>query len=117
MLIKHCDTCTCNEPVPHARAAGPSLEPKTVRIVRAGQIFMKTRAGQAVEVPDRLLEHRSTILATMSVEEWKSATDEAKRRLDPVGPVTSSVDMARDFKARAAQGATAARKSGEKSNK
>lgn len=96
-MPKHCDSCTCDAP---ARAKAPRVtEPTTVRIVRPGHIFMKGRGGMAVEVPDRLLEHRSTLLATVSVEEWKAETD---RQRDAINrpPAQDSVKLAQDFQKR-----------------
>lgn len=96
-LIQHCDSCTCNAP---ARAAAPrGAEASTVRIVKPGHLFMKAKAGQAVEVPDRLLEHRSTILATMSVEEWKMETDRRRAAVNAT-PAQDSVKLAHEFKQR-----------------
>lgn len=97
-------TCpTCKQPVDSVqlerqRAADKGVEPTTVRIVRPGQIFMKAKGGQPVEVPNQYLNHRSTLLATMSVEEWKLEVEKARTPKHQEGP--SSVDLARSLKDR-----------------
>lgn len=71
-----------------------------MRIVKAGQIFMSTKAGQAVLVPNRLLEHRSTLLATHSVEEWEALLAKGRERATAIEG-TSSVKLAAEIQKKA----------------
>lgn len=114
-LIKHCDSCTCNDPKVARAPLGP--EETTVRIVKPGHIFMKTKGGQAVEVPTRDIAHRSTLLATYSVEEWKQKTEEARRSASPQEPKINSVELASQFKAKAKQSLAAQKTSDERGSK
>lgn len=100
-----------------ATSQAKSSEPTTVRIVRPGHLFRKGKGGQAIEVPNRLLEHRSTLLATMSVEEWREMKAAAARRANPEPEGPSSVEIAREMRERVSKSVNASKRAAAAADK
>lgn len=80
---------------------GASLEPgeapheRVIRVVRPKQRFGGANGGEIVEVCVHVAEHRSTILATQTLDEAAADRKKAVERPKPKG--RASVDMAREF--------------------
>jgi hypothetical protein len=64
------------------------------RVVRPRMRFGAYAAGQSVEICERDIERRATIMGTMSVEDWENVLKLRAQPREPVSDGTSSRELA-----------------------
>jgi hypothetical protein len=87
------------EPCPHCgQLVGAEGPHRTfTRVVRPRMRFGPNKGGESVEICERDIDRRATVMGTMAVDEWEALVRKRAQPREPVSSGPSSREMAAGF--------------------